>query len=318
MNEFEILDVINNRLSSSEFLGDDCAFLEDWNIFVTHDTLVEDVHFTMHTTSPYLLGRKSVAVNLSDLAAALCEAKYITVSLSMPSDIKKSFVEEFYEGINDICNEYGVKVAGGDLTSSEKIVVSICAVGKKISLYRTSRKFAKNGDCIVITGMHGSSSAGLYALSEFLYAGESLINSHLNPVPALKESRILSSVIDSNIAAMDTSDGLIDALYKISSASNHSMEIDINKVPFHPELSLFCSYNKLDAKQFIKWGGEDYQLIACVPKNIYEKLDKELFTCIGKVLNKSTNPCVFVKDGENTEKITKDIVCRKTFSHFNN
>ena len=84
MNEFEILDVINNRLSSSEFLGDDCTFLEDWNIFVTHDTLVEDVHFTMHTTSPYLLGRKSVAVNLSDLAAALCEAKYITVSLSMP------------------------------------------------------------------------------------------------------------------------------------------------------------------------------------------------------------------------------------------
>lgn len=318
MKELDFLEIINKKLSSAEYLGDDCAFLEDLDIFVTHDTLVENVHFSMYTISPYMLGRKSAAVNLSDLAAALCEPKYITVSLSMPSVVKKSFVEELYRGINDICNEYDVKVIGGDLTSSEKIVVSICAIGKKTSFFLSSRKFAKHADYIVVTGFHGSSSAGLYALSDFLYADSTLINAHLNPVPALKESKLLAKLTDSDIAVMDTSDGLVDALYKIAVSSRHSIEIDINKVPVQQELIDFCRQNELDYKNFVKWGGEDYQLVACVPKEVYLKLDKTLFTSIGKVMNLDTSPCVFIKDNKNTEKITEDVLSQNVFNHFNN
>lgn len=317
MNELDVIDIINNNLSSSEYLGDDCAFLEDFDLFITHDTLVEDVHFSLYTISPYLLGRKAIAVNLSDLAAALCVPKYLTISLSMPSNIKSSFVDEFYKGVNDICNEFNVKVIGGDLTASEKVVVSVCAIGKKTSLFLSSRKFAKNDNYIVVTGFHGSSSAAFFALSNFLYVEDSLINDHLNPLPALKESNILSNLIDSNIAVIDTSDGLIDALYKISAASKHSIEVDINNVPVRQELLAFCARNNLDYKNFVKWGGEDYQLIACVSAEVFTKLDKNFFTCIGKVMNKTTEPCIFIKDFDKREKITKEIFYSNMFNHFN-
>ena len=96
MNELRFLEIINKTLDSSSFLGDDCAYLDDFDIFVTQDTLVEDVHFSLYTISPYLLGRKAVSVNLSDLAAALSIPKFILVSLSLPKNTKDSFVSELY------------------------------------------------------------------------------------------------------------------------------------------------------------------------------------------------------------------------------
>ena len=105
MNELRFLEIINKTLDSSSFLGNDCAYLDDFDIFVTQDTLVEDVHFSLYTINPYLLGRKSVSVNLSDLAAALSIPKYILVSLSLPKNTKDYFVSELYRGINDVCQE---------------------------------------------------------------------------------------------------------------------------------------------------------------------------------------------------------------------
>lgn len=316
MRELDFIKIINNTLDDSSYLGDDCAYLKDFGIFVTQDTLVQDVHFSLYTTTPYLLGRKAVSVNLSDLAAAFANPKYITVSISVSSSVKDDFVSELYRGINDVCNEYGVKVIGGDITGSEKIVISITAIGKKISNYLSSRKYAKKGDLIVVTGHFGSSSAGLCSLSNFLYADKKLIHSHLNPTPRIKEANIIANLIDSNIAVMDCSDGLVDALYKISLESKHSIKIDINSVPVLEELKHFSIQNDYDYKNFIKWGGEDYELLFCIPENIYNQLDKEIFVCIGQVQNKDLNPTVLINDESSVEKITKNIFESKTFNHF--
>ena len=199
MKELDFLEIINKTLDETTFLGDDCAYLSDLDIFVTQDTLVENVHFSMYTTNAYKLGRKAVSVNLSDLAAALAEPKYITVSVSMPKLTKHSFVEDLYKGINDVCNEYNVKVIGGDITGSEKIVISITAIGKKVSKYLSSRSNAKKDDYIVVTGNLGASSVGLYALSNFLYADEELLNSHLNPTPRMKEANNLAEILNKDI-----------------------------------------------------------------------------------------------------------------------
>ena len=138
MKELDFLKIINNTLDDNSYLGDDCAYLEDLGIYVTHDTLVEDIHFSMYTTDAYKLGRKAVSVNISDLATALADPKYITVSISTPKLTNNSFIEELYKGINDICNEYGVKVIGGDITGSEKIVISVSAIGKKTTQHSLS------------------------------------------------------------------------------------------------------------------------------------------------------------------------------------
>lgn len=312
MKESDFLKIISSKLSFSNYLGDDCAYLEDLDIFVTHDTLAENVHFSMYTTTPYLLGRKAVSVNLSDLAAALSKPKYITVALSLPKNTSDNFVSELYRGINDVCNEYGVKVIGGDITGSDKIVISICAIGKRCSLYNSSRSFAKKGDYIVVTGNFGSSAAGLYAMQNFLYCSDELKSAQLNPVPRILESEKLASIIDSNIAVMDASDGLVDALYKIAEASKHSLEIDFEKVPVLPDVIDFSKRNDLDYKDFVKWGGEDFELVACVPEETYLKLDKDTFHFIGRVLNKDNMPCVKI----NSEIITQKIFLEKSYDHF--
>ena len=316
MKELSFIETIKNTLACSSYLGDDCAYLEDLDVFVTHDTLVEDVHFSMYTTSAYLLGRKAVNVNLSDLASSLAVPKYITVSLSLPKNIKDDFVQELYRGINDVCSENIVKVVGGDITSSDKIVISISAIGKKHSQFITSRSFAKKGDYIITTGNYGASSAGLFAFSNFLICDEKLKSAHLNPVARLKESEILSSVLDSNIALMDTSDGLVDALYKIALASKHSLEIDFDKVPVLDEVIEFSKRNDVDYKNFVKWGGEDFELIVCVSEEVYSKLDLNYFTCIGRVLNKDFSPSVVINYQNSTEKITKEVFEKNSYKHF--
>ncbi len=316
MKESDFLKIIQNSLDDAHYIGDDCAYLKDLNIFVTQDSLVEDVHFSMYTITPYLLGRKSVSVNLSDLAAALSLPLYITVSLSLPKTVKDSFISEFYRGVNDICKEYNVKVIGGDITSGEKIFISICAIGKKVSDYLTSRSYAKKDDYIVVTGEFGSSGAGLYALNNFFTADNILINSHLNPKPKVNEGLELASVIKSNIAVMDTSDGLVDALYKISQASRRSMKININEVPVNKALIDFSKQNQLDYKHFIKWGAEDYELVACVPEDIYLTLNKTTYKCIGRVLNKDNNPAVTIVDGDSSEIISEQIFKQYSYNHF--
>lgn len=312
MKELDFLKIITSQLSFSNYLGDDCAYLDDLDIFVTQDTLVEDVHFSMFTTSPYLLGRKAVSVNLSDLAAALAMPKYITVSISLPKNTSEDFVSELYRGINDVCNEYRVKVIGGDITGSDKIVISVCAIGKKISLHSASRAYAKKGDYIVVTGNLGASGAGLYALQNFLYCSDELKIAHLNPVPRVVEAEKIAAIIDSNVAVMDTSDGLVDALYKIAQASKHSLEIDINKVPVLSEVIDFASRNEIDYKEFIKWGGEDFELVACVSPETYTKLDKDIFHLIGIVQNKDNMPCVKI----NSERITQEVFYSESYNHF--
>ena len=84
-----------------------------------------------------------------------------------------------------------------------------------------------------------------------------------------------------------------------------------------PTISIdFANRNNLDYKKFVKWGGEDFELVACVPEDTFLKLDKNLFKCIGKVLNKDNNPCVQIKYSDFTEKITQEKFLTNSFNHF--
>ena len=119
-----------------------------------------------------------------------------------------------------------------------------------------------------------------------------------------------------DVAVMDASDGLVDALYKIANASKHSIEIDYNKIPVDKEVQEFVGRNNLDLNNFILWGGEDFELVMCISEGIYEKLDENLFTCIGRVINKDSNPNVILKCEEKTITINKETFEKKSYNHF--
>lgn len=261
MKEDIFLNIITQTLpESATYIGDDTAYISEKDLILTQDTLVEDVHFLTSTISPYYLGRKSIAVNLSDIAAAGGVANYILISLSMPKHIEEAFVKEFYEGVASICKEHDVVVVGGDLTAADKITISICALGFGNGLTPANRKNAKPGYIVAVTGPFGLSKAG------FEDPNSKFIQAHINPTPRLKEGRKILEIAKTP-AMMDASDGLADALHKISLCSNVNIEVEYDKIPREDSI----------LKSWVLFGGEDYELVATMPEEAYKKLKEVIY-----------------------------------------
>lgn len=260
MKEKEFITIIKNTLNSP-YIGDDCAYLKDLGIVVTQDSLVEDIHFSTKFISAFDLGFKAVMVNVSDVVASGAEPKYLTVSLSLPSNVKEDFVEEFYNGCKKACGN-DVQIVGGDITGSEKIYISICAIGKTLGRNISSRKNAKIGQKVIVSGIHGSSSAGLKLLLEGKNSPEKFIKSHINPVAQVEFGKKISTTVKEPYAMMDTSDGLMDGLSTIANESGVLLDIDFDKIPHEKDIEQFENWQDL-----VLFGGEDYQILATVPQN---------------------------------------------------
>lgn len=260
MKEKEFITIIKNTLNSP-YIGDDCAYLKDLGVVVTQDSLVEDIHFSTKFISAFDLGFKAVMVNVSDVVASGAEPKYLTVSLSLPSNVKEDFVEEFYNGCKKACGN-DVQIVGGDITGSEKIYISICAIGKTLRRNISSRKNAKIGQKVIVSGIHGSSSAGLKLLLEGKNSPEKFIKSHINPVAQVEFGKNISTTVKEPYAMMDTSDGLMDGLSTIANESGVLLDIDFDKIPYDKDIEQFENWQDL-----VLFGGEDYQILATVPQN---------------------------------------------------
>lgn len=260
MKEKEFITIIKNTLNSP-YIGDDCAYLKDLGIVVTQDSLVEDIHFSTKFISAFDLGFKAVMVNVSDVVASGAEPKYLTVSLSLPSNVKEDFVEEFYNGCKKACGN-DVQIVGGDITGSEKIYISISAIGKTLGRNISSRKNAKIGQKVIVSGIHGSSSAGLKLLLDGKNSPEKFIKSHINPVAQVEFGKNISTTVKEPYAMMDTSDGLMDGLSTIANESGVLLDIDFDKIPYDKDIEQFENWQDL-----VLFGGEDYQILATVPQN---------------------------------------------------
>lgn len=260
MKEKEFISEIKNILNS-DFIGDDCAYLKDLGIVITQDSLVEDVHFKRAYSTPYQLGFKSVMVNLSDVAASGAEPKYLTISLSLPTDIENDFVKNFYEGAKEACGA-NVDIVGGDITGGDKIYISVCALGSVKERNISSRKNAQIGQKVIVSGVHGSSAAGL----KQLLSGKKntkFIKAHLEPIAQIAFGKYISKNVKGKYAMMDTSDGLADALSTIANESGVLLDIDFSKIPYDKSLECFENW-----REMVLFGGEDYQIVATVPQNI--------------------------------------------------
>lgn len=342
MKELEFLKIIKHSLSKNTNIGDDCAYLEELGIVVTHDSLVEGIHFCSKNTTPYQLGYRAIVVNLSDIFASGALPKYFTISLSLPKTIDSEFVKEFYRACDDLSKEYDFEVIGGDITGSDKIFVSVCAIGVTKGRKIASRSHAKVGDYVVATGNHGSSAAGLWALEnekgEMIeedtrarrqegkkisrnfalqnYDNSSLISSlisqHLMPIPQKDFSNEIATKVDRDYAMMDTSDGLMDALFKVAQASKVSIKVDFDKIPYDKTVEKVALLADVDYKDWIFYGGEDFQLVACIDEENLRKISAD-YTIIGRVAAKKEDCFVEVDFGDKIQKITD---LEKTFNHF--
>jgi len=308
MNEISLINKITDILSS-KYIGDDCAYLSDLGVTVTQDSLVEDVHFRRDFITPYQLGYKSIMVNISDVASSGAEPKYVTVALSLPKDVTEEYVEEFYKGAKSACDKFGVEIVGGDITSSDKIYISVSALGDAKGRRISSRKNAKVGQKIITTSYHGSSAAGLKILLEGIKGDDVFVEAHLTPEAKVEFAKNIAQNIQEDYSMMDTSDGFMDAIFKIGQASSCTMKVDFAQIPFDKKIKVFENYQDL-----VLFGGEDYQIVATVPEELLPLLSD--YVVVGEVIPMSDS-IVELIDGDKIVHFVKyDDVAYKCFRHF--
>lgn len=298
MKEKDFINIIKNTIGS-EYIGDDCAYLPELGIVVTQDSLVEGVHFSRQFCTPYQLGWKSVAVNISDVCASGAVPACLTIALSLPNDADGEFVKEFYEGANAAAGK--TKIVGGDITGADKIYISVSAIGKASGRKISSRSSAKVGQKIVVVGNHGSSAIGLKMLYDGGRGDNVFIKSHLLPNPQYEFSARVAENITEDYAMMDTSDGLMDAFGNIAYQSGVMFDVDFSKIPHEKELEQFSNW-----QDYILWGGEDYGLVAT-------SSDSFGGTVVGEV---RVGSGVQLRYPDKTELYTKKDIEKHLFKHF--
>jgi len=243
-------------------IGDDAAAVRTGSktTLLCSDMLTEGVHFDLKTTSCRQLGHKILAVNLSDIFAMGGKPKYFLLNLAIPSACSANDIKDIYRGIKRLADRHGVSVVGGDTVSSKAgLVLSGTLVGETDRVI--SRKGARPGDSIFITGTPGDSAMGLEILKQG--AGHrvkgtgkrALCKKHLMPEPEpIKRKKDITAMID-------ISDGLLADLSHICDESKAGAVINTDRIPLSDALISVCNTAKKDPLEYALKGGEDFILL---------------------------------------------------------
>ena len=238
LGELEVLKRL--RRFCAQGIGDDAAIQslpDGQQLVVTTDVLVDRVHFSDRTLSPRDLGWRAAAVNLSDLAAMGAEPLGLTIGLTLPPPTHWAWLESVYEGISACLETYGGEVLGGDLCRGPHRSLAITALGAVSAHQALYRHRAQADQSLVSTGIHGASRAGLaLLLGELAGAkdtGQRWIAAHQRPRPrfdAIATLRCLTPTVAA-VAAMDSSDGLADAVIQICHQSQVGATLIKSQLP---------------------------------------------------------------------------------------
>ncbi|MGB0894556.1 MAG: thiamine-phosphate kinase [Parashewanella sp.] len=248
-------------------IGDDCALLqptENQLVAISCDTLVEGTHFLPDMPAKDL-GYKSLAVNLSDLAAMGAEPAWMTLAISLP-EIDEQWIAEYSQGLHEVAEYYNIALAGGDTTRGAKSL-TITVNGQVPQQKALTRSGAKVGDWIYVTGTLGDSALGLDLLLDKQQAAdkrdaEFLVNRHYRPTPRVLAGYSLRGIANS---AIDLSDGLYADIQHILKASNVGAKVNLELLPLSDAMRNTVEHNR--ALEYALTGGEDYELLFTVPES---------------------------------------------------
>ena len=283
-NEFELIARLTRDLPSrpdvDQAVGDDCAVLDlggNMLLLATCDGQVEDVHFTFATASLEDIGRKALAINISDIAAMGGEPRYALISLILPS--RQSFqlevLEGIYSGLRQEAEQFGVAIAGGNVAGTGQhknapLIIDITLLGTVECGHALLRSGAHVGDTLCVTGSPGDSAAGLFTLLHPdlpypIQARDSLRAIHHVPRPRVREGRILSHFGPQIVTAtIDISDGLSGDLQHICERSQVGARVVVARLPLSSALRSIAAVASHDPLDWALNGGEDYELLFSV------------------------------------------------------
>lgn len=260
-------------------IGDDAAVIKSSNnkLVATVDMAVEDIHFNKKWSTPFQIGAKLTTANLADIFAMGAVPKYLLVAAGISELNNSETVTELAKGIRSVADNFEVTVIGGDLSKSEKMTLSITALGE-LSDQPILRSGARVGDLIYLSSLTGLSAAGLAILNRELDRPRYVVEAHLNPKLVAPDKLIKVAT-----SMCDVSDGLATDAAHLSYASNVNFNLSkdlISQAADFKDLAELAKELSEDVFDWILTGGEDHFFLATVGK---ENESNELGIQIGSV-----------------------------------
>ncbi len=329
LGEFGLIGLIRERARPRSpgtllGIGDDAAVLGlegPEALLVTTDMLLEGVHFQRGWGLPRELGRKTIAVNVSDIAAMAGRPLYALLGLAVPTaESTLAELEALLAGMDEEAGAHGVTLVGGDTCLSQSgLVLSVTLLGRAAPQGPVLRSGAKPGDRLWVTGQLGGSAAGLLALEmgfrprrpwpegvprpAWLGAREeaaiqAALQSHLTPIPRLRAGQALAATAS---AMIDVSDGIASDLGHLCTESRVAARVHAEAIPIHPGAAVMARLSGREALELALRGGEDYELLFTAsgdPRSALRQADSELpVTCVGEVSAGPAGATLLGRDG---------------------
>ncbi len=316
LGEFGLIDRIQRALPAPGpdvlvGIGDDVAVLRvqgDTVWMATCDVQMEGAHFLRDAIAPRDLGRKALAINLSDIAATGGTPRYALVSLGLPADLAVEYVDQLYAGLREEAELFGVEIVGGNISRSKLgLFVDIFLLGHAPRANVLLRSGARVGDQILVTGTLGDSAAGVALITgragaDDAYAAFARSRQYL-PTPRVREGQLIGASHLAH-AMLDISDGLASDLGHICERSDVGARIAVGQLPVAPENRALAQRAMGDEWQFALFGGEDYELLFTAPASSAPALADEItrttgtrVSTIGEILPPSAGRQLELPDG---------------------
>jgi thiamine-monophosphate kinase len=248
--------------------------------------IAEGVDFTARD-DPYLIGRKALAVSISDIASCAGLPRHCLISLGMPKDTSLKFIDRLFKGMLDVATKFNINIAGGDISCAKALTIDVSMLGVVEKKYLLLRNGARPGDIICVTGSLGGSIRG----------------KHFKFIPRVKEARFLAKKFKIN-SMIDISDGLTQDLAHILEESGVGAVIYESLIPLSKD-----AHNLNEALSM----GEDFELLFTLPRQEARKLSVRRagdFKIIGEIVNKESG--LRLIDRRNRERIIQP----RGFRHF--
>jgi len=319
IGELSLLDKLRKRFRTRAKglilgIGDDAAVIaSDDSTLVTTDMMVEGVHFDLSWTTPFQLGFKLISVNVSDIYAMGGIPRYVLLNFAARGNCTQQFFNDFFDGIEHALHTYTVSLIGGDISGSDRLMLSVTAIGSAETVVR--RKGARLGDGIYVTGTLGDAACGLELLRKVKRTVDlekggryrlplrwqtvvPLMRRHLMPL-----ARDSAAVREHATAMIDISDGLLIDLGRLCRESGVGARIHIQDIPLSDALKQAASVLGLSAAGLALSGGEDYELLFTASPR--KKIDA---MCIGEI---TRSGIMVLDDAGRRINITK-----KGYQHF--
>lgn len=278
LGEFGLIDRIRRQVSSSNSvtvgIGDDCAAttLDPGHLLLTSkDLLIEDVHFCRNWTDMYHLGRKSAAVNLSDIAAMGGKANHLFLGVGLTKHLSEIEIDQFTSGFLDEINSAGATLCGGDTCHSPKsLLISVTVHGSIAEEHLLCRDGAQIDDDIYVSGTIGDSALALALLQRGETPSKYLAQRHHSPTPRLTLGQAIAQGKLAT-AMIDVSDGIFSDLGHILEQSQLGAQLIQKNIPLSDEAKEYLAENPQDCEIALR-GGEDYELLFCAPAHHRDRI----------------------------------------------